>query len=221
MERLGVKRVALYARVSTRDQNPDLQVKDLAEYADRRGWGDPLIFIDRGVSGAKDSRPELDRLMEAVRKRQVDVVLVWRFDRFARSTTHLLVALEEFRTLSVDFVSYQENIDTSTPLGQVLFTIVAAVAQLERNIIRERVQAGVNRAILAGKRFGRPCAFFDLERAKELVSAPFGYGLRRIGKEMNVSRETVRRAFSRAGIRLTQKPSQKRGTGSVETNSKK
>jgi len=113
-------------------------------------------YVDVGESGAKDSRPRLNELMAAARKRQIDAVLVWRFDRFARSTKHLLLALEEFRSLGIQFVSYQENIDTSSPLGQALFTIVSAVAQLERDLIRERVNAGIRNARASGKHIGRP-----------------------------------------------------------------
>lgn len=197
-----MKRAAIYARVSTRDQDPGMQLEDLRRYAGSRGWKIAAEHVDHGVSGARESRPELDRLMEAVRKRQVDLVLVWRFDRFARSTSHLLRALEEFRALGVDFVSYQENVDTSTPLGQALFTIVAAVAQLERDIIRERVKAGVERARINGKALGRPRAAFDLEEAKRLAAVP-GYGLRDIADRMKVSHTTVRRELARAGFRLT------------------
>jgi DNA invertase Pin-like site-specific DNA recombinase len=103
-------------------------------------------YVDTGVSGAKEKRPALDQLMGDARKRKLDAILVWRFDRFARSTKHLLTALEEFRSLGMQFISYQENMDTTSPLGQALFTIVAAVAQLERDIIRERITSGVANA---------------------------------------------------------------------------
>jgi DNA invertase Pin-like site-specific DNA recombinase len=128
-------RVALYARVSTKDQNCDLQIRDLRSYCASRGFTIVREYVDIGQSGAKDSRPELNLLMADARKRKWDVVMVWRFDRFARSTKHLLLGLEEFRSLGVQFISYQENIDTSSPLGQMLFTIVSAVAQMERDLI--------------------------------------------------------------------------------------
>jgi DNA invertase Pin-like site-specific DNA recombinase len=131
-------RVAIYARVSTKDQSCDLQVRDLKAYCAARKFTIFRDYIDVGESGAKKSRPKLDELMADARKRKFDTVLVWRFDRFARSTKHLLLALEEFGSLSVQFISYQENIDTTSPLGQALFTIVSAVAQLERDLIRER-----------------------------------------------------------------------------------
>jgi len=120
-------RIGIYARVSTKDQSCELQLRDLRTYCAARGFSVVREYVDVGESGAKDSRPQLNELMAAARKRQLDAVLVWRFDRFARSTKHLLLALEEFRSLGVQFISYQENIDTSSPLGQALFTIVSAV----------------------------------------------------------------------------------------------
>src|ERR1035438_5099072 len=131
-------RIGIYAHVSTKDQSCELQVRDLRAYCAARGFDLTREYVDVGQSGAKDSRPELNKLMDDARQRQFDAIVVWRFDRFARSTKHLLTALEEFRSLGIQFISYQENVDTSTPLGQALFTIVSAVAQLERDLIRER-----------------------------------------------------------------------------------
>src|SRR6266403_3654723 len=149
-------RIGIYARVSTKDQSCELQVRDLRAYCTARRLDLVREYIDVGQSGAKDSRPELNKLMDYARKRQFDAIIVWRFDRFARSTKHLLTALEEFRSLGIQFISYQENVDTSTSLGQALFTIVSAVAQLERDLIRERVSAGIRNARAAGKQLGRP-----------------------------------------------------------------
>src|SRR5215472_3263683 len=160
-------RIAIYVRVSTKDQNCDLQLRDLRAYCAARGFSVQREYVDVGESGAKDSRPQLNELMAAARKRLFDAVVVWRFDRFARSTKHLLLALEEFRSLGIQFSSYQENIDTSSPLGQALFTIVSAVAQLERDLIRERVSAGLRNARAKGKRFGRPRAPVDALRVAE------------------------------------------------------
>jgi DNA invertase Pin-like site-specific DNA recombinase len=148
-------RAAIYARVSTKDQSCDMQMRDLRAYCAARGFTIIREYIDIGQSGAKDSRPELNELMADARKRKFDSILVWRFDRFARSTKHLVLALEEFRSLGVQFISYQENIDTSSPLGQALFTIVSAVAQLERDLIRERVSAGIRNTRACGKQLGR------------------------------------------------------------------
>ncbi len=149
-------RVAIYARVSTTDQSTDSQLLDLRRYVADRGWHLHREYTDNGISGTKGSRPALNELMDEAKKRRFGVVLVWRFDRFARSTKHLILALEEFRNLGVDFVSYQENIDTSSPLGSAIFTIISAVAQLERDIIAERVKMGLRRAKENGKRLGRP-----------------------------------------------------------------
>ena len=131
--------------------------------------------------------------MDEAKKRRFDVVLVWRFDRFARSTKHLILALEEFRNLGIDFVSYQENIDTSSPLGSAIFTIISAVAQLERDIIAERVRAGLRRAVQRGKRLGRPQLGVDREELVRLRSD--GLSHRQIGATVGVSHSTVARAL--------------------------
>ena len=154
--RNSTPRIALYARVSTTDQSTESQLLDLRRYVSDRGWQTFREYCDNGISGTKDSRPALNELMDDARKRRFDAVLVWRFDRFARSTRHLINALEEFKNLKIDFVSYQENIDTSSPLGGAIFTILGAVAQLERDIIAERVKAGLRRAVEEGKQLGRP-----------------------------------------------------------------
>ena len=144
--RNSTPRVALYARVSTTDQSTDSQLLDLRRYVSERGWHTFREYCDNGVSGTKDNRPALNDLMNDAKKRRFDGVLVWRFDKFARSTQHLILALEDFKNLGIDFVSYQENIDTSSPLGSAIFTIISAVAQLERDLIAERVKAGLRRA---------------------------------------------------------------------------
>src|SRR6202049_427622 len=161
-------RIGVYARVSTRDQSCELQVRDLRVYCAARGFDLVREYIDVGQSGAKDSRPELNMLMDDARKRQFDAIVVWWFDRFARSTKHLLTALGEFRSLGIQFISYQENVDTSTPLGQALFTIVSAVAQLERDLIRERASAGIRNARANGKKLGRPMRTVDRDRILRL-----------------------------------------------------
>ena len=138
-------KVALYTRVSTQDQSTDLQTSDLRHYCEQRGFEIYSEYCDQGISGTKDKRPALNELMEDARKRKFDAVLCWRFDRFARSTKHLITALEEFGHLKIDFISYQENIDTSSPLGKAIFTIVSAIAELERSIILDRVSAGLRR----------------------------------------------------------------------------
>ena len=180
---------AIYARVSTTDQSIEPQLLDLRQYARQRGWKIFREYGDTGISGTKDSRPALNELMNDARKRRFDVVLVWRFDRFARSTKHLVLALEEFRNLGIDFVSYQENIDTSSPLGAAIFTIISAVAQLERDIIAERVKAGLRRAKERGKRLGRPRVAVDVEKADQLRTR--GFSLREVARLLHVSKSTL------------------------------
>jgi DNA invertase Pin-like site-specific DNA recombinase len=183
-------RIGIYARVSTKDQSCELQVRDLRAYCTARGFELIREYVDVGQSGAKDSRPELNKLMDDARKRQFDAIVVWRFDRFARSTKHLLTALEEFRSLGIQFISYQENIDTSSALGHALFTIVSAVAQLERDLIRERVSAGIRNERANGKKLGRPKSGVDRERILELKEQ--GQSLRQIAENLGVGYGTVR-----------------------------
>jgi DNA invertase Pin-like site-specific DNA recombinase len=184
------KGVALYVRVSTKDQSCAMQLRDLKIYCTARKFRIFREYIDEGESGAKDSRPQLNELMADARKRKFDAVIVWRFDRFARSTKHLLLALEEFRSLGIQFISYQENIDTSSPLGQALFTIVAAVAQLERDLIRERVCAGLRDARASGKQLGRPRRIVNQDEIVRLKAE--GASLREIAKKLGLGYGTVR-----------------------------
>jgi DNA invertase Pin-like site-specific DNA recombinase len=183
-------RIGIYARVSTKDQSCELQVRDLRAYCTARGFDLVGEYVDAGQSGAKDSRPELNKLMDDARKRQFDAIVVWRFDRFARSTKHLLLALEEFRSLGIQFISYQENIDTSSALGQALFTIVSAVAQLERDLIRERVSAGIRNARANGKKLGRPMRTVDRDRILQMRAE--GQSLQQIAENLGVGYGTVR-----------------------------
>lgn len=183
-------RVGIYVRVSTKDQSCDLQLRDLRAYCTARHLSLVREYTDVGHSGTKDSRPQLNELMSDARKRKLDCVLVWRFDRFARSTKHLLLALEEFRGLGIQFISYQENIDTGTPLGQAIFTIVSAVAQLERDLICERVNAGIQTARAAGKQLGRPKRYVDRDKLEQLLLE--GKSLRTIAALLGVGYGTVR-----------------------------
>jgi DNA invertase Pin-like site-specific DNA recombinase len=183
-------RTALYARTSTHKQDTDLQLSELRDFADRAHYQIIGEFIDEGVSSGRGSRPKLEELMVMARRRQVDVVLVWRFDRFARSTRELMNALEEFRRLNVDFISLREAVDTSTPAGRVLFAMIAAVAEFEREIIRERVRAGVAKARRQGKRLGRPPVYLDVGRARRLREA--GRSWQMISKELKAPISTIR-----------------------------
>ena len=174
-------RVGIYARVSTKDQSCELQLRDLRAYCAARGFTIFREYVDQGVSGSKSSRPELDKLMGDARKRKIEAVICWRFDRFARSCKHLLLALEEFRELGVGFVRYMENIDTTSALGRAIFTIVAAVAEVEKNLIVERVQAGINHARAKGKRLGHPSRYVDPDRIRELQAS--GLSLRQVPRD--------------------------------------
>ena len=149
-------RTALYLRVSTPDQKPDLQFDGLHAYAARAGLDIVQDYCDVGVSGRREGRPQLNALMTAARNREIDCVLVWKFDRFARSTRHLLAALEEFNHLGVRFVSVQDQIDTDSPMGRAMFTIIGAMAELKSSLISERVTAGMRAAETRGKHLGRP-----------------------------------------------------------------
>ena len=185
------QRVALYARVSKNNgQDPETQLIALREDAGHRGMTVIDEYVDIGISGAKDRRPELDRLMTDARRRKFDAVLVARFDRFARSTKHLVLALEEFNSLGIDFVSLNESIDTSTPMGKMIFTVIGAVAELERSLIRERVMMGLDRATRQGKRLGRPQKLVDRQQVAILQAK--GFSLRQIALELNVSKEVAR-----------------------------
>jgi DNA invertase Pin-like site-specific DNA recombinase len=187
-------RVAIYARVSTTNHGQDvgMQTRELREYCERRGWTVSGEFIDVGISGTKDRRPELDRLMECAHRRRFDVIAVWKFDRFARSVSHLLRALDTFRVLGVEFVSLSESLDTATPAGRMVFTVLGAVAELERSLTVERVKAGLRNARSKGKRLGRPAKVVDVRRIAALRSQ--GLGWKKIAKQMGIGVSTVLRA---------------------------
>ncbi len=188
-----VVRAALYARVSTvnNGQDPMVQTRELREYCGRRGWQIVGEYIDVGISGAKDRRPELDRLMQDAHRRKFDVVAVWKFDRFARSVSHLLRALDTFRVLGIEFVSLSESLDTATPAGRMVFTVLGAVAELERSLIAERVRAGLRNARAKGKRLGRPRKVVDRSRVAALRAR--GLGWKRIARELEVGVGTLYR----------------------------
>ena len=185
-------RAALYARVSTLNgQNPEMQLNELREYAERRGWKVVSEYVDPGISGAKDSRPELNRLMADAHRRRFDVVCVWKFDRFARSVSHLLRALETFKALGVEFCSYSEQMDTSTPAGRMIFTVLGAVAELERSLIAERVRAGLRNAKAKGRRLGRPRV--ELSPAQIAALKAEGLTIAAISERLGTSAATVYR----------------------------
>jgi DNA invertase Pin-like site-specific DNA recombinase len=186
------KRAAIYARLSTlTGQSPQMQLDVLREYAARRELEVVAEFVDHGVSGARDHRPELDRLMTGARQRAFDMVLVYRFDRFARGVRHLVSALDEFQALGVEFVSYSESLETSTPMGRAMFSIIAALAELERNIVVERSVEGQRRARARGVHVGRPRRAVDVARVLRLRAE--GKSLRAISAATSTSRTVVAR----------------------------
>jgi len=200
-------KAAIYASVSTRrceacgvtfdkhpaehpfkGQNPEVQLRELREYCERRGWTDPLTFVDRASSGKV--RPELERLKQLSRQRKLDVVAVYRFDRFARSTRELVTAVEEFAALGIQFISLHENVDTTCPQGKLVFTIFAAVAEFERELIKERVRSGIAEARAKGKRIGRPATDAALvSQVRAMVAS--GHSLRKVGAALSLSVATV------------------------------
>ena len=196
------KRVALYVRVSTTnratrnqavfEQNPEVQELPLRQMAEQRGWSVTKVYSDR-MSGASACRPGLTALMQDARRGAFDVVVVWRFDRFARSIEQLVLALAEFRTLGIDFVSSQEALDTSTPMGKAMFTIIGAMAELERNVIRERVVAGMEHArhhgTKTGNAIGRPKRIFDRSEVVRLRDC--GLSIEKIARQMRLGVGTV------------------------------
>ncbi len=196
-------RVAIYARVSTANngQDPTMQTRELREYAERRGWQVFAEYIDVGISGTKERRPELDRLMADAHRRRFDVVVVWKFDRFARSVSHLLRALETFKAQGIEFVSFSEQMDTSTPAGKMVFTVLGAVAELERSLIVERVKSGLRNAKAKGKRIGRPNSDVDAARIAQLHAS--GLSWREIERTVGVSARTARRALAERGKTLS------------------
>jgi DNA invertase Pin-like site-specific DNA recombinase len=187
-------RVALYARCSTLDkgQDPELQLVPLQDYCQKRGFTITGEYVDNGISGTKDHRPQLDRLMDVARKRQIDLILVWKLDRFGRSLKQLVTALDELSNLGVGFISYQDNLDLTTPQGRLMFHIIGAMAEFERELIRERVRAGIENARRKGKRLGRkPVAPVDIEKAIQLHKQDPSLSIRVIANKVKLSKSLV------------------------------
>jgi DNA invertase Pin-like site-specific DNA recombinase len=185
---------AIYARVSTANngQSPEMQLRELREYCGRRGWPIAGEYVDVGISEGQEKRPELDQLMADSHRRRFDALVVWKFDRFARSVSHLLKALETFQALGIEFVSLTEGVDTSTPAGRMIFTVLGAVAELERSLIRERVKAGLRNAKAKGKHVGRPRVSLDRPEIARLRAQ--GLSWVKIAEKLGVGEGTVRRA---------------------------
>ena len=185
-------KIALYARCSTNNgnQSPAMQLRELREYCARRGFEIAGEYVDQGISGAKERRPQLDRLLADCRRRLVDAVVVYRYDRFARSLRQLVNALEEFRSLGIEFVSLHEGVDTSTPNGRLVFGIFASIAEFERELIRDRVRSGLAAAKAKGKQLGRPRRVVDRQKIALLRSQ--GTPWRTIAAELGVGVGTAR-----------------------------
>ncbi len=177
-------KAAIYARVSTIDQEPENQLRELRRYSEARGW-QATEFVDRGVSGARESRPALDQLMKGARRRTFDTILVWRLDRLGRNLRHLIMLLDELTALGVGFVSLGEGIDTATPAGRLQLHILGAIAEFERARIAERVRLGVARARAQGTRLGRPKVRVDAERLASVNGLPNSEAARQLGVSLS------------------------------------
>ncbi len=189
-----IRSVALYARVSTLNgQNPDMQLAELREYARRRGWIISGEYVDLGVSGAKESRPEFNRMMRAAHLCAFDAVLCWKLDRLGRSLKHLVITLEDLQAYGVAFISLRDNLDLSTPSGRLMFHVVAAMAEFERALIRERVSAGIQAARARGQRIGRPRTYVNPAKVRELREADIPW--RSIAKQLGIGVGTAVRAI--------------------------
>jgi DNA invertase Pin-like site-specific DNA recombinase len=194
-EEMTTIRVALYARVSTlHGQDPEVQLRELREFCQRRGFGIAYEYVDKGICGSREKRPALDKLLEACRKRLVDAVVVYRYDRFARSLRQLVNALEEFRSLGIDFISIHEGVDTSTPNGRLIFGIFASIAEFERELIRDRVRSGMAAAKAKGKCIGRPRVGVDVRRIASLRHQ--GRSWAEITRETGISKGTAQRTMA-------------------------
>jgi DNA invertase Pin-like site-specific DNA recombinase len=187
-------RVALYARVSTLNgQHPEMQLSELREYGAHRGWQIISEYVDEGVSGARERRPQLDRLMSDAHRRKFDLIAVWKIDRFGRSLRHLVNALADLDSLGVAFVSLRDNLDLSTPSGRLMFQVIGAMAEFERSLVQERVRAGLRNAVARGVRLGRPRISVDAAEIARLRAS--GASWREISERLGVGVGTVCRAF--------------------------
>jgi len=192
---MKIKRVGLYARVSTmHGQDPNVQLRELREYCQRRGFEIAEEFVDKGISGTRERRPALDNLMIACRKRLIDAVVVYRYDRFARSLRQLVNALEDFRSLDIDFISIHEGVDTSTANGRLVFGIFASIAEFERELIRDRVRSGLAAAKARGKHVGRPRIIVSASAVALLRQQ--GRSWAEITRETGISKGTAQRAIA-------------------------
>jgi DNA invertase Pin-like site-specific DNA recombinase len=203
----------LYARVSTFDQQPETQLLDLRRLAEQRGFEIVKEHVDR-ISGAKAKRPALDQMLAAAHRREFDVVLVWAADRLARSVRHFLEVLDTLNHLGIEFVSFRENLDTGGPLGRAVIVIVSAVAELERNLIIERVRAGLRRAKLEGRQLGRRP--IEIDRAALLRDRARGLSLAQLAKRYGISRTSAARVLKRSQSAAPQGPAALSAAGAAD-----
>jgi DNA invertase Pin-like site-specific DNA recombinase len=193
----AVTRIAIYARVSTfNGQHPEMQLAEIREYAARRGWDVAGEYVDLGVSGSKESRPGLNRMMRDAHARMFDAVVCWKLDRLGRSLKHLVTTIEDLAAYGVTFVSLRDNLDLSTPAGRLMMHIVGSMAEFERELIRERVTAGIAAARKRGARIGRPRTHVNPDKVRELRTE--GIPWRAIAKRMGVGTGTACRALQQA-----------------------
>jgi len=191
------EKVGIYARVSTSDKGQDTEVQlcDLRTYADARGWEVFKEYVDVGQSGSKEQRPAFNQLMEDARKRKIDIILVWRLDRFGRSLKHLIVSLDELKTLGLGFVSFKESLDFTTATGRLMLHLLGAFAEFEKEIIRERVKAGVAHARAKGKRLGRRPLIDEKLLRTVRDRRDKGISIRGISRELGVSKSLVHKSL--------------------------
>jgi DNA invertase Pin-like site-specific DNA recombinase len=209
-------RVAAYARVSTNNhhQDPEVQLRDIRAFCQYKGWEIVETYIDKGVSGAKASRPALNRMMADAEAKKFDAVMVWKFDRFARSAQHMLKALELFNSHGIAFVSTTENIDTSTPMGKMVFTVLAAVAEMERSLTVERIHAGLRNARAKGRKPGVKRQDIDIAAVRERIAA--GESVRGIAKTLGISTSLLALRLKGEGPRVHQELEGAKSAGTVE-----
>ena len=193
----AVSRIAIYARVSMLNgQNPEMQLDEIREYASRRGWTVAGEYVDIGVSGSKESRPELNRMLKDAHARRFDAVVCWKLDRLGRSLKHLVVTIEDLSAYGVTFVSLRDNLDLSTPSGRLMMHLLGAMAEFERELIKERVTAGIAAARRRGVRLGRPKTYVSPDKVREMRDT--GTPWRAIAKRLGIGTGTACRALQQA-----------------------
>ncbi len=193
-------KIAAYLRVSTKDQKVDIQLEAIQNYCKLKDWINPVLFIDHAESGAKTSRPQFNVMMDRVRNNEFDAVLCWKFDRIGRSTIHLLSILGELNQAQVGFISIMESIDTTTPMGKMMFSVIAALSEFERETIRQRTKAGIDLAKSRGTRCGRSDTYSLDER--EAVIAYYNEGMKpdKIATHTKMNRATVYRIIKKSNV---------------------